>query len=86
MPIMKFSTVEEVIKRANATCYGLAAGVNTTDIEKAIQVAHGIRAGSVWYEFFFPFTFLFFSSFFFFFYLFRCPTSYERAQNTGLHR
>ena len=25
-------------------------------------------------------------SFLFFFYLFRCPTSYERAQNTGLHR
>ena len=24
--------------------------------------------------------------FFFFFYLFRCPTSYERAQNTRLHR
>ena len=24
--------------------------------------------------------------FLFFFYLFRCPTSYERAQNTRLHR
>ena len=29
---------------------------------------------------------VFFFFFFFFFYLFRCPTSYERAQNTRLHR
>ena len=31
-------------------------------------------------------TIIFFFFFFFFFYLFRCPTSYERAQNTRLHR
>ena len=35
--IFKFSTMEEVIERANATKYGLAAGVITQDIDKAIM-------------------------------------------------
>ena len=35
--IFKFSTMEEVIERANATEYGLAAGVITKDIDKAIM-------------------------------------------------
>merc|ERR1719427_2197625 len=48
MQIMKFSTVEEVIERANKTCYGLTAGVRTSDLERAIEVSHGIRAGTIW--------------------------------------
>ena len=28
--------------------YGLAAAVVTPDIEKALHVAHGLRAGTVW--------------------------------------
>ena len=35
--ILKFSTMEEIIERANATNYGLAAGVITKDIEKALM-------------------------------------------------
>jgi acyl-CoA reductase-like NAD-dependent aldehyde dehydrogenase len=35
--ILKFSTMEEVIERANATTYGLAAGVLTSDIDKALM-------------------------------------------------
>ena len=35
--IFKFSTMEEVIERANATKYGLAAGVITKDIDKAVM-------------------------------------------------
>src|SRR6185312_7994822 len=47
MTILKFQSVEEVIERANATSYGLAAGVWTRDIGKANAVANGVRAGTV---------------------------------------
>eukprot|EP00948_MAST-09A_sp_MAST-9A-sp1_P004222 g4222.t1 len=46
--ILKFRTVEEVVQRANDTCFGLAAGVFTSDINKALKVAHEVEAGSVW--------------------------------------
>lgn len=42
-----FSDVDGVIKRANATEYGLASGVFTKDINKAMHVADGIKAGTV---------------------------------------
>jgi aldehyde dehydrogenase (NAD+) len=48
MSILKFRSVEEVIERANATAYGLAAGIWTRDIGKANAVANGVRAGTVW--------------------------------------
>jgi len=48
MSIMKFTDIDDVIKRANRTTYGLAAGVCTTNIEKALNIAHNIRAGTVW--------------------------------------
>ena len=35
--ILKFSTMDEIIERANATNYGLAAGVLTKDIDKALM-------------------------------------------------
>ena len=37
-----------VIKRANATTFGLGSGVWTTNVSKAHQVAKALRAGSVW--------------------------------------
>ncbi|KAG2378906.1 hypothetical protein C9374_008054 [Naegleria lovaniensis] len=40
--------VEEAIKRANSSEYGLAAGVLTNDLNKAIRVASGLKAGTVW--------------------------------------
>lgn len=46
--IFKFSTIEEVIERANNTTYGLAAAVVTNDINKAILFANSVDAGSVW--------------------------------------
>ncbi len=38
----------DIIRMANDTEYGLAAGVWTTDIRKAHRVAHQIEAGTVW--------------------------------------
>ncbi|XP_073908147.1 aldehyde dehydrogenase 1A1-like isoform X2 [Castor canadensis] len=46
--IMKFKSVDEVIKRANNTPYGLAAGVFTKDLDKAITVSSALQAGVVW--------------------------------------
>ncbi|RWS30148.1 retinal dehydrogenase 1-like protein [Leptotrombidium deliense] len=46
--ILKFKTMEEVIERANKTHYGLAAGVFTKDIDKAMTYAQAVQAGTVW--------------------------------------
>jgi len=46
--IIKFKDEHEVIERANNTTYGLAAAVQTNDLNKALTVAHGVRAGTVW--------------------------------------
>ncbi|KAK6633449.1 Retinal dehydrogenase 1 [Polyplax serrata] len=46
--IIKFSTLEEVIERANNTTYGLASGIITSDINKALTFAQAVQAGSVW--------------------------------------
>ncbi len=48
MSIIPFKTLDEVIARANRTNYGLAAGVWTRDVKKALAVANGVRAGTVW--------------------------------------
>ena len=50
MQIMKFKKLDEAIERANNTEYGLAASVITKDLERALHVAHSVRAGSVWWE------------------------------------
>lgn len=46
--IMKFKDLNEVIKRANATRYGLAAGVFTKSIETANTLTRALRVGTVW--------------------------------------
>ncbi len=46
--ILKWSSVDEVIERANNTIYGLAAGVCTRDTGKSIRLARSIEAGTVW--------------------------------------
>jgi phenylacetaldehyde dehydrogenase len=43
-----FSSAEDLVQRANATNYGLAAGVWTKDISKAHRIAAALRAGTVW--------------------------------------
>jgi aldehyde dehydrogenase (NAD+) len=46
--ILKFSDVDEVIKRANETKYGLAAGVFTKNLDTANRVSRALKAGTVW--------------------------------------
>ncbi|KAG8595767.1 hypothetical protein GDO81_001620 [Engystomops pustulosus] len=48
MQIMKFKTIDEVIERANNTTYGLAAGVFTKDLDKAMTMSTALQAGTVW--------------------------------------
>jgi len=48
MSILTFDDEDEVIKRANATEFGLAAGVFTQDINRAHRVIHQIQAGICW--------------------------------------
>ena len=43
-----FDDIEEVIKRANNTGFGLGSGLWTRDVTKAHKLARSIRAGSVW--------------------------------------
>jgi len=45
---MAFEGIEEVVKQANSTIYGLSAGIWTRDIGKAHRVARAVRAGTVW--------------------------------------
>ncbi len=48
MSILRFKNLDDIIERANKTCYGLAAAVWTRDIAKAHYVASKIKAGTVW--------------------------------------
>ena len=45
---MPFSSVEEIVPRANDNVYGLAAGIWTRDISKAHRMAEAFQAGTVW--------------------------------------
>jgi aldehyde dehydrogenase (NAD+) len=48
LTVLKFKDIDEVVQRANATDYGLAAAVWTRDIGKAHTIANRVRAGTVW--------------------------------------
>ena len=38
----------QAIERANATSYGLAAGILTKDLQTALQFSQRVEAGSIW--------------------------------------
>ncbi|XP_057419267.1 benzaldehyde dehydrogenase, mitochondrial-like [Lotus japonicus] len=46
--IFKFKEIDEVIRRANSTRYGLAAGVFTQNLATANTLMRALRAGTVW--------------------------------------
>jgi len=48
MPLMKFSSEEEVIERANNSEYGLAGAVWTADADKGVEIAEQLETGTVW--------------------------------------
>ena len=48
MSILTYDTEEEVIRRANDTEFGLAAGVVTKDLNRAHRVIHQLEAGICW--------------------------------------
>jgi betaine-aldehyde dehydrogenase len=48
MSILVYDSEEEVIRRANDTDYGLAAGVVTRDLARAHRVIHQLEAGICW--------------------------------------
>eukprot|EP01132_Coremiostelium_polycephalum_P007587 gene7587-9328_t len=46
--VIPFKTEEEVIKLANNSEYGLAAGLFTKDVTRALKLSNQLKAGSVW--------------------------------------
>jgi len=48
LSVLRFKDIDEIVRRANNTTYGLAAAVWTRDIAKAHRLAAAIKAGTVW--------------------------------------
>jgi len=48
MQIMKFSSLEELVERANNTEYGLASSIMSNDFDRINYLTQALRAGSVW--------------------------------------
>jgi len=48
MSVLTFKDEDEVVRRANDTRLGLAAGVFTQDITRAHRVTHQLEAGICW--------------------------------------
>lgn len=48
LSVMAFETEEEAVRLANATEYGLAAAVWTSNLSTAHRVSRAVRAGTVW--------------------------------------
>ena len=48
LPLLKFADVDDVIKRANASEYGLGGSIWTSDPEAAVKVAERMETGTVW--------------------------------------
>ena len=48
MSVLTFETEEEAVTRANATPFGLGAGLMTGDLARAHRVAAQLESGNVW--------------------------------------
>lgn len=48
LPMLKFTDMDDVIERANASEYGLGGAVWSADTGKALEIARRIETGTVW--------------------------------------
>jgi aldehyde dehydrogenase (NAD+) len=48
LTVMPFDGEEEAVRLANDTAYGLAAGIQTGDLRRALRLGERIKAGTVW--------------------------------------
>jgi aldehyde dehydrogenase (NAD+)/phenylacetaldehyde dehydrogenase len=48
LAVLGFDDLEEGVRLANQSMYGLAAGIWTRDVSKAHAVARALKAGTVW--------------------------------------
>jgi betaine-aldehyde dehydrogenase len=48
LSVLAFNELDEAIRIANSTAYGLSAGIWTRDTDKAMHAARAIRAGTIW--------------------------------------
>ena len=48
LPLLRFKDVDDVIRRANDSPYGLAGAVWSRDIDQAIAIARRLETGNVW--------------------------------------
>lgn len=55
LSVIKFKTIEDGIRSANNTKYGLAAGIVTNSLDIANTVSRSIRAGTIWINCYFAF-------------------------------
>jgi len=46
--VTRFSTIEDAIRLANDTVYGLGNGVWTKNVDRAIRLGRALRSGTVW--------------------------------------
>ncbi|MEU1973440.1 aldehyde dehydrogenase family protein [Microbacterium sp. NPDC019599] len=48
IPVMRYSDVDDAVRRANASQQGLGASVWSADVDAAVEVATRLQAGTVW--------------------------------------
>ncbi|MER9619113.1 aldehyde dehydrogenase family protein [Mesorhizobium sp. M0207] len=48
LPVTPFDSEEDAIRIANDTSYGLASGIQTSDLGRALRLADRIKAGTIW--------------------------------------